>query len=302
MKKDVLVSPVDGKVIELDAYNRWQLRDIHYQEEIKMAKKILELPPFSKERSRLLNEGYTFVEALKLRYEKPAVDGSFGATPVTVKLVAEVVKERLKTIGNKQLVYEAGVGMGYAIRDIIEIPGIRYYGCDVALFPEVRAMCNSYKNLFLNERTLYEDLLEMKDNSIDVFYADNVIEHLLPDEADEIFKVLYRKIKRKGQLILFIPNWHNGPHDVSMYYLKRGNRATGFHFMEMSYGETIKFACGHGFKANYIIRSRKVEKDIFGIKNLKRILTEQLISEVKSREARLELIKYDNYGSYVFSK
>ena len=269
MNNRILVSPYDGKEFELNGLNKWKLRDIHYQEEIKIAKKILTLPAFSEERKKLLNESYEFVETLKLLYEKPEVNGSFGATLTTVKLVIDVIKERLKHMQKPQLVYEAGVGMGYAVRNIIEIPQIQYHGCDVTLFPEVAALCNSYDNLFLHERTLYEDLLDMKDNSIDVFYADNVIEHLIPDEADLIFKVLYRKMKRKGVLIFFIPNWHNGPHDVSMYYLKKGTKAIGFHFMEMSCLETTKLAVSHGFKPNMIIKSGKVEKDILYLKNIK---------------------------------
>ena len=35
-KEKMLVSPVDGKVIDISGLNKWQLRDIHYQEEIKM--------------------------------------------------------------------------------------------------------------------------------------------------------------------------------------------------------------------------------------------------------------------------
>ena len=96
MNNRILVSPYDGKEFELNGLNKWKLRDIHYQEEIKIAKKILTLPAFSEERKKLLNESYEFVETLKLLYEKPEVNGSFGATLTTVKLVIDVIKERLK--------------------------------------------------------------------------------------------------------------------------------------------------------------------------------------------------------------
>jgi len=95
MNNRILVSPYDGKEFELNGLNKWKLRDIHYQEEIKIAKKILTLPAFSEERKKLLNESYEFVETLKLLYEKPEVNGSFGETLTTVKLVIDVIKERL---------------------------------------------------------------------------------------------------------------------------------------------------------------------------------------------------------------
>lgn len=298
---NIIISPVDGRKINLTGLSRKQLRDIHYQEEVKTAKRILTYPPFSEERKRLLNEGYAFVETLKLMYERTSVE-SFGASPWTVDLVKNIVKERIRKTQKKQVVYEAGVGRGYAVRNIIEIPHVLYYGCDVTLFSDVANMSKQYNNLILHERTLYEDLLEMEDNLIDVFYADNVIEHLIPDEADCIFELLYRKMKKKGILILFIPNWHAGPHDVTQYYLKKGQRAKGFHFMEMSCMETAKLLCKHRFIPNKIIRNGRIENDTFCLKNLERLLSEFRISMIKDKKMRLELMKCGNYNSYVFSK
>lgn len=299
--KNIIISPADGRKINLTGFSRRQLRDIHYQEEVKMAKRILMCPPFSEERKRLLNEGYAFVETLKLMYERTDVE-SFGASPWTVRLVKNAVKERIQKTHQKQVVYEAGVGRGYAVRNIIEMPHVLYYGCDVTLFSDVANMSKQYNNLILHERTLYEDLLEMEDNSIDVFYADNVIEHLIPDEADCIFGLLYRKMKKKGILILFIPNWHTGPHDVTQYYLKKGQRAKGFHFMEMSCIETTQLLCRHGFKPNKVIKNGKIENDIFSLNSLMRIFKEFWISRLKDKKVRMEFFKCGNYDSYVFSR
>lgn len=299
--KNIIISPVDGRQIDLTGLSRKQLRDIHYQEETKMAKRILTYSPFSEERKHLLNEGYAFVETLKLMYERSTVE-SFGASPWTVRLVKNAVKKRIQKTHQKQVVYEAGVGIGYAVKNIIEMPNIFYYGCDVTLFPDVAKMAKQHNNLILHERTLYEDLLEMEDDSIDVFYADNVIEHLIPDEADYIFELLYRKMKKKGILILLIPNWHTGPHDVTKYYLKKGQRAKGFHFMEMSCIETTKLLCRHGFKPNKVIKNGKIENDIFCMNNLIRIFKEFWISRLKDKKVKIEFFKCGDYGSYVFSK
>lgn len=302
MPEEKLKSPVDGRIIDITRLNRWQLRDIHYQEEIKMAKMILELPPFSEERKKLLNEGYAFVETLKLRYEKADAQESFGASPMSVKAVKDIIESRTALMKCGQVVYEAGVGLGYALREIIELPKVKFYGCDVNLFDDVAEMCKMYHNLILHERTLYEDLMHMEDNSIDVFYADNVFEHLIPDEVDTIIDILYRKMKKGGVIILFIPNWNNGPHDVTMYYLEKGQKATGFHFMEMSYFETMKLMCSHRFKPSYILKENRVEKDNYYLKNLKRLLTEWFIYRMKNSEVKSELMKYDNYSGYIYTK
>ena len=41
----------------------------------------------------MLNEGYAFVETLKLRYERNT-NGSFGASPASVKLVENMIEQR----------------------------------------------------------------------------------------------------------------------------------------------------------------------------------------------------------------
>lgn len=305
MTEEQLISPVDHKEISLSGMSKIEMRDLHYTEEVKMAKMILSYKPFSKQRSQLLNRGYEFVENLKLRYERND-EGSFGASPLSVKIIKDVISYRQERNQTQQIVYEAGVGTGYAVKELSVIKGVKFYGCDITLLPSVKKIMQEDQTICIHERTLYEDLEKMPNESIDVFYADNVIEHLIPDEVPFIFRRLNKKMKKGGQLIWFIPNKYLGPQDVSKYYLPKGQKAAGFHFMEMGYGECIFLALKHGFKPKWIVKksgnSLCVERDYLFIKNFKKVVQEQIIKQIRNPAIRLELLTMGIYTCYVFEK
>ncbi len=300
---NILISPIDGKEIDIDSMSRKQLRDLHYQEEIRMAELIRSYPPFSEKRRKLLHEGYAFVESLKLVYEEVG-QGSFGASNASVQLVCSLLQDGDQ--GSAKVVYEAGVGLGFAAKVIADIPNVQFCGCDVEILPVIRDILNTHSDMRVNEDTLYNDLMKMPDGSIDLFYADNVIEHMIPDEIPATFKLLYRKMKRGGKLVLMIPNRYTGPHDVTQYYLSKGHRATGFHFMELTYAEGISLGIKNGFWPSYIVKQNGnmlcVKKDYLLLKNSMRILKEFLYSKVNNVSIRQELLSTDVFGAYVFQK
>ena len=66
------------------------------------------------------------MESLKVRYERTE-NGSFGASSATVKLVSDVI-EKGKEKGNRQpIIYEVGVGMGYAVKKLPIIPDVKLF-------------------------------------------------------------------------------------------------------------------------------------------------------------------------------
>lgn len=301
VQNDHFYSFIDGKVLDINSMTKHQLRDLHYHEESAVAKKILAAPPFSNERKELMNKGYTLVEELIPRYQRDKK--SFGASSWSVQKLEEIVRIRAKKTNKEVVIYEAGVGTGYAIKKLADVPGVRYIGCDVALLKEVEKLGEQYNNLILRENTIYEDLHLVQDEVIDVFYADNVIEHMLPDEIDKILSLLYKKMKKGGMLFLVIPNRLSGPFDISRNYQRRGTKANGFHFMEMSYVETIGKFSRNGFRPAFFISCEgKIERDPLYLKNIKRMITESLVSRIKDEGIRLELLKQDRYGCYILTK
>lgn len=67
------------------------------------------------------------------------------------------------------------------------------------------------------------------ENSIDVAYSNQLMEHLHPDDAFEQLEHLYKAIAPGGMYICNTPNRLSGPHDVSRNF---DELATGFHLKE----------------------------------------------------------------------
>lgn len=240
MRQKFICKVSDGEMVNLAKLNKNKIIRLHYEEEKWIAQRIREYAPFSKERSEYLKKMYDFAYTIMPWY-LPSTRKSYGANEESVGVVCDF----LRAEAGRKVIYEAGVGVGYSCRCFVEVPGIEVKGCDVVLSDEVISLMEQYNNLSVDEDTLFNSLKKLENNSIDYFYADNVIEHLLPDEFPKIIKVLSQKMKPNGLLFLIIPNRLVGPRDVSKYFLKQGSMAEGSHFMEMSYRETLdKFRMG----------------------------------------------------------
>ena len=86
----------------------------------------------------------------------------------------------------------------------------------------------------------------LPENSIDVIYSDQVMEHLHPDDALEQLKNIYKLLSRRGVYICVTPNRFTGPHDISKNF---DVVATGFHLKEYTYTElSALFQCA-GFSS-----------------------------------------------------
>lgn len=67
------------------------------------------------------------------------------------------------------------------------------------------------------------------DNSIDIVYSHQLMEHLHPDDALDQLQHIYRVLAPGGIYICITPNQLSGPHDISQYF---DEIATGFHLKE----------------------------------------------------------------------
>lgn len=233
MRQRIVKRISNGETIDLSKLSKRKLKSLHFEEEKYIAEKILYMRPFSKERTDLMQQGYSLVNTIMPWY-LPNTKISFGADEKSVGLVCRLLKT-----DKKNLIYEAGVGTGFSCERFVKLPNTIVHGCDILINDKIKQLMKEYDNINIEESTLYDSLKNEENNSIDCFYADNVFEHLLPDEFSQILHLLYCKIKKGGLIILIIPNRLIGPGDVSKYFKKRGEVAEGFHFMEMSYRDVL---------------------------------------------------------------
>jgi SAM-dependent methyltransferase len=78
------------------------------------------------------------------------------------------------------------------------------------------------------------NLDEVHDESIDVLFSDQLVEHFHPEDTSLHFQVACRILKTGGRYIFRTPHLFAGPHDISKYF---SDTPQGFHLKEWTYTE-----------------------------------------------------------------
>ncbi len=86
--------------------------------------------------------------------------------------------------------------------------------------------------------------LDLPDNSIELAYSNQVMEHLHPDDAKKQLGNIFRALKTGGRYLIITPNRLSGPHDISKYF---SATAKGFHLHEYTYRELTDLLRQVGF-------------------------------------------------------
>ena len=100
------------------------------------------------------------------------------------------------------------------------------------------------------------NLSEIPDNSIDVLFSDQLIEHFHPEETQLHFEIAYRILKKSGKYIFRTPHRYSGPHDISKYF---SDEPEGFHLKEWTYSELKPVLRNAGFS---LISARMMRKRV----------------------------------------
>ncbi|AFY96794.1 class I SAM-dependent methyltransferase [Chamaesiphon minutus] len=96
--------------------------------------------------------------------------------------------------------------------------------------------------------------IPLPDNSVNLAYSHQLMEHLHPDDAVEQLQAVCRTLVPGGTYICITPNRLSGPHDVSQYF---DEVATGFHLKEYLLSELYQLFCTAGFSKVSLYKSYK---------------------------------------------
>ena len=143
---------------------------------------IKEAAPFSEERGQITRQCYEMVDHLiqaRSRQKGQSV-AAYGAGKSYLDLLDQLIRY-LHTKKPEINFFEAGVGTGYILRAVHQFGGVHVSGCDVCLDRQLLGELSSC----CIEKTLYAALRELKDGSVDLFYWNDVMEHLPEDEMEE---------------------------------------------------------------------------------------------------------------------
>lgn len=86
--------------------------------------------------------------------------------------------------------------------------------------------------------------IPIPEQSVDIAYSSQLMEHLHPDDALEQLKNIYLSLKIDGLYVCNTPHRFNGPHDISQYF---DEVATGFHLKEYTNRELAAMFRRAGF-------------------------------------------------------
>jgi SAM-dependent methyltransferase len=86
--------------------------------------------------------------------------------------------------------------------------------------------------------------LDLHNESVDVVFSDQLIEHLHPDDTPRHFELVKQVLKPGGRYVFRTPHAHNGPHDVSMYF---SDEPEGFHLKEWTYSQLVDLLRAQGY-------------------------------------------------------
>lgn len=290
----------NGKEVDLTRLNEKELKRLHYIEECYIAKRLRHSRPFSEERKKIMMEGYQLVNNI-MEWYLPETNKSYGVNEASIGLVLRLMKKT-----RAKVLYEAGVGRATACR-IFARRGIKIYGCDIRIDSDVMKKCAAMKNVFVESKSLDSHIRTMTDDSIDIFYADNVLEHIMPDEIHKILESVSAKLVHGGLMVLIIPNRLAGPNDVSRFFLPFGAKPRGFHFMEMSYQETLNLFAQYGIYPCYLTLLDRKENyfiipDQWGVLNKIKVLLERIVSGFQNEEFKRNFFYFGAYTCYVLKK
>ncbi|MBR2196595.1 MAG: methyltransferase domain-containing protein [Salinivirgaceae bacterium] len=288
-----------GENIELETLQVEELYKLHFEEEKYAARIIKEFQPFSKERTNYFINAYNNINRIKCelrtRNNTPCANNKESKCQIIERIAQKIKKDRITLL-------ELGCGNGNLLKMLSRNDNFDLSGCDLQENPSIN-------NLTIYNKTIYETLLTLNDNSIDIIVADNVCEHFLEDEADEIYNLINHKIRGEGYCIFFIPNILIGPSDISKRFLKYKEKPVGFHYMEQTYSENIRLFNRHRLKTAYLyvdIKNRKLLiRNILGIPDRFKTLLERIIDKSlsnDSKERRRHFFSKYGYTIYIEKK
>lgn len=114
--------------------------------------------------------------------------------------------------------------------------------------------------------------LMIEDNSVDIVFSDQLIEHLHPTDTKIHFELVYRILKRGGKYIFRTPHLYTGPHDVSGYF---SNFPEGFHLKEWTFielGQLLKDINYTRYYSVRLVKGMKIKFPYFSCKMCERML------------------------------
>ena len=135
---------------------------------------------------------------------------------------------------------ELGAGVGSLARRVAELADL-VYAVDVSRVIGAAESMPDNMVFVLSDGTS----VPVPEESVDVAFSNQLMEHLHPDDALEQLGNVYAAIKPGGVYFCITPSRLSGPHDISRHF---DDVAAGFHLKEYTYAELEELFRQAGFR------------------------------------------------------
>jgi SAM-dependent methyltransferase len=136
-------------------------------------------------------------------------------------------------------ILEIGCGRGDVLVELAR-SGFTCVGLEPST--HMHELCNRDGNVAIHRGTA--ERLDFPDDSFDVVFSQQVLEHLHPDDVPRHFAEAFRVLRPGGRLAVETPNRRTGPQDISRGFVRV---AEGLHLKEWSFEELSGQFAAAGF-------------------------------------------------------
>ncbi len=278
--------------MNLDDLTLDELKRRHWERERHHARQILTAPKRSQERAAAIRNGYSEIAEIsgRIKFLQGRAGSSYGYAPRHADLIRRVVRAQAGKKRGRLRFFELGFGQGHALM-LAASEGCRVAGLEVV--PEMykqavgKLPAESIDELLLG--SFLDQDLQHFEKSVDVFYSNDVVEHIAPDELPEYLSAIYRLLRPGGVLLTVTPNWHTRPADITREFRPPRTEAEGFHLKEYQLRELAVLYRSAGFsKVLTPLVATRTRAFLLGRGGVRpKLLFEPLLEQIPFRLSRL---------------
>ncbi len=249
----VEVTLANGSRFDLGQLDKDELWRLQFDQERAFARQILEAGKGSAARRRKIKQAYDTVCTIQTEMLQEADALVMGHSPRYTRLVLELLSRRRGVQRPKPRLFEIGYGSGPLLSQVAKA-GFAVSGIEISSTMRdqaTRLIPREYHAQLLLGDLLETGLLEQVeggDESPDVVFWNDVLEHIPPDEVHDYLVTARRLLRPGGCLVTITPNWHVRPSDVTGDFRAPRTESEGLHLKEYTLREVTAMLRQAGFR------------------------------------------------------
>lgn len=238
----------NGSVRDLSTLDQAELKELHWQEEQILARRIVDAPKGSRERAVAIRLAYDTIARIHTARNRDCdTPLMMGLDQRYVRLVLDLLRRQQRRSVTPSF-FEVGFGSGVLLKTVAD-QGFDVAGVEVSAALH-RDACELL-GLNYREWLLVGDVRTIAAGQLgrhSLIYWNDVFEHIPPDEILEYLEAIRSMLVPGGLLVTITPNWHFRPSDITRDFCPPRTEAVGLHLKEYTLREVTALLDRAGFE------------------------------------------------------